>query len=389
MRIRQGEGEDSVPDDVRSPGCVGHRGGSGGLHESGELHPDLQGRGLMSSLVIESNSRIRPGLLPELDYSTLCSMSHCSDGMIRSTNGPDGFVSFEGSIAHVRFSDGSTINVIPEGFKSNDLSIMFNSIFGLDHVCESNGDLFELLIMLFIRDVSELFRKGLKFAYTLVQSNESSFKGRMLFSENLRENLVHKERVFVEYELFSSDRAENRVIKTTLELLLDRSQSGRSKRDIKTILTKLDDVPSSIDIHRDLGMIHLDRNMSDYIRVVSWCRVFIDSLGLAGFSKGHTSFAVVSSEKAIENAFVARISSQGRLNGSFSAKCDVNMISSAKGWAVISVRPIWFYYDRFSRRKVDNAKTLYESSPGYSVIPGRFGSNSWIQTVSRICLDKM
>lgn len=341
----------------------------------------------MSSLVIDSDQRIRPDLLPESDYCILQSMADSSGGLMRSVDGPGGFVSFEGSVVHIRFSDGGSIDVVPKGFERDDLSTMFHSIFGLEHAEESKGDLFELLVMLFVRDVSNLLRKGLKFAYTLIQSNETSFKGRMLFAENLRENLVHKERVFVEYELFSSDRAENRIIKTTLELLLDRSRSGRCRRDIKTLLTKLDDVPSSTDVHRDLGMVHLDRNMLDYISVMAWCRVFIESLGLAGSSKGRTSFAVVSSDTTIEDAFVARMSSQGRLDGSFSVRCDVDLVSTSKEWAVIMIRPIWFYYDRRSRRKLDDARLLYESSPGYSVIPETNSSDPWIQTVSRICLN--
>lgn len=296
-------------------------------------------------------------------------MALVSNGLFTvSGSGASEIIVPERCASHVRFADGFTMDTIPKGFGFSDTSRMLHEIFNLDYWEGQGEDMFEFLVMLYVRDVHSLLRKGMKFAYSLVQANEHSFKGRMLFAEHLRENLVHKERVYVEYELFSSDRAENRLIKSTLELLLKRSTSSRCRRDIKVLLTELEEIPSSDDVMRDLSRVNLDRNMVDYISVVSWCEVFLKALGLAGSSKGGKSFAVVADADRIMDAYVARMSSRGRQDGSYSPRCNVSMISDG-GVSTIAADVSWFYYDRRTRSQSRDAVLLYETAPGYRVIP--------------------
>ncbi|MDO5862372.1 MAG: hypothetical protein Q4Q58_06245 [Thermoplasmata archaeon] len=310
---------------------------------------------------------MRPGYIPVADVPDLGVIAASSNGLF--TISADGStITPMGCAGHIKFADGATLDTIPKGFGQSDTSRMLHEIFGLDYRAGEGEDMFEFLVMLFVRDVRELLRRGLKFAYSLVQANEHSFKGRMLFAEHLRENLVHKERVYVEYELFSSDRAENRLIKSTLELLLKRSTSSRSRRDIKVLLTELEEIPSSTDVLRDLSRVNIDRNMMDYISAVAWCGVFLKALGIAGSSKGGRAFAVLADAEQVFEAYVARASSYGREGGSFSARCDVSMTTEGDV-SVILADISWFYYDRRTKEQSRDAVLLYETAPGYRPIP--------------------
>ena len=337
----------------------------------------------MNRIVLENGARLDGKDLSDADAVVLGRMAEASSGMLRMT---DSGLSAGSCIAHMVFTDGTVVDVVPDGFEGWHPAAMLHSIFGLDNRRGEGEDLFEFLVMLFVRDVRDLLRRGLKSAYSLVQSNETSFKGRLLFAENIRENLVHKERVFVEYEVFSADRAENRLIRSTLEVLLKRSASPESRRDIKTLLTELDEIPPSPDVMRDLERVSLDRNMLDYISVMTWCGVFLRSFGIAGSAQGGTSFAVVCDAGPVEEAYVARVSSHGREDGSFSARCHVSMAQAGAGCAVMIARPEWFYYDRVRRTTVSDAESLYRTAPGYTVIPGRTRGGSRIQSIARHCL---
>ena len=326
----------------------------------------------MTSVLIEGEQPVHPDVeLPETDYNILRKMVPGAYGMMHTDgSGPGENIVFDRSAAHVRFGDGTVMDVVPAGFRKTDLSRMLHAVFGLDYRAGSGEDMFEFLVMLVIRDVNDLLRKGMKFAYSTVQRNETTFKGRLLFSENIRENLVHKERVFVEYELFSSDRPENRLIKSTLEILSKRTTGSRNRRDIKVLLTELEEIPSSKDVFRDLEKVNLDRNMIDYISVVKWCEVFLNALGVAGSSRGGTSFAVMTRFSALAEAYVAKMSSFGRMDGSFSPRCEVNMSSDCgEGAAVICVDVKWFYYDRRTKSQMRDAERLFETAPGYKAIP--------------------
>lgn len=297
-------------------------------------------------------------------------MAEGSAGSLRVTGvGCSAAVISDSHIVYAHLGGGDDVGIIPPGFPEGSVSRMLCGVFGLEPRPGEADDMFEFLVMLFISDVKGLLRKGLKFAYALVQANETSFKGRMLFSEHIRENLVHKERVFVEYELFSPDRAENRLIKSTLELLMNRSSSSTSRRDIKTLLTELEEIPASTDVLRDLERVNLDRNMTDYISVVSWCEVFLKALSIGGSSGGDAPFAVMVDSDALSAAYVGRMSSHRREDGSFSARCSVSLDTCDGKGSVILVDISWFFYDRRSRTQTKDAELLYATAPGYRVIP--------------------
>jgi 5-methylcytosine-specific restriction enzyme subunit McrC len=80
--------------------------------------------------------------------------------------------------------------------------------------------LLEIFIKMFLDEITILTKQGLKAAYTPIESNEKFYKGKLLASQNLKHNLINKERFFVRYDDFNIDRPENRLIKSTISFLL-------------------------------------------------------------------------------------------------------------------------------------------------------------------------
>lgn len=265
-------------------------------------------------------------------------------------------------IGHYGFHDGSEIDVIPDtkekhlNVSNRALTRMMYTIFGIRSGTD-DMNLFEFFVKVFLDDVKMLMRKGFRSAYSQIQGNETVFKGRLLFAENIRENLVHKERVYVEYELFTTDRPENRVIKGTLESLVKRSKDDRNMRDIKVMLMNLEDIPSPKDITRDMSACKIDRNMADYELPLMWCSVF---LGMRG-----KSFALLMDADEVFEAYVARVSSVG-MDGSMSVRCNSETVTDDV--SVTTVHITWQYRNRDGTVSED-AESMYMNAIGFARIP--------------------
>ena len=125
-------------------------------------------------------------------------------------------------------------------------------------------NVFEIFIRMFIDEVFLIVKRGLKRSYESVEENVNFFKGKMKFSQHIKLNHSHKERSFVEYDVFSLNRPENRLLKSTLLYLYKHSKSSRNRTDIKSLLNSFAEVEASSDYKSDFAKYVPDRNMKDY-----------------------------------------------------------------------------------------------------------------------------
>ncbi|NLL94823.1 MAG: hypothetical protein GX224_03590 [Thermoplasmatales archaeon] len=292
--------------------------------------------------------------------------------------------SAEGCIGHFVFRDGSTMDVTPliPSVKTDDgssrmLMEMLYPIFGMDTHGRSEENLFEFFVRVFTDTVSRLVARGMRSKYHLVSGNEKAFKGRIVFNEHIRQNYIHKERIYVEYENFSQNRPENRLIKATLEVLLRNTANDRNIKNIKALLLGMEDIPSSVNVDRDFEMCVMDRNMIDYVSPMLWCNVFLKGMGLGGASVGALSYALLVSTDEVFGAYVARMSSSSRADGMYQIRYDAEVLNEggAGGVSVIIIKLKWSFYDRRRDQSVTDAELLYMTAPGYRVIPDAGGGD--------------
>ena len=163
----------------------------------------------------------------------------------------------------ITMDDGTTIEILPKIFSHETitegkvkkllvdmLKTLRNAPFKSlqsTNVNIDKLDIFETFIRMFVDEVFYIVKRGLKCDYEAVQSNESLFKGKMVFAGQIKHNYAHKERSFVEYDEFNTNRAENRILKSTLSYLYKSTTSSKNKSDIKTLLNVFSDVDESKD----------------------------------------------------------------------------------------------------------------------------------------------
>ena len=111
--------------------------------------------------------------------------------------------------------------------------------------------LYEIFISMYIQEVRQLVKRGIKSAYISDEDNQNFLKGKLLINHHIKKNIVHKQRFYVAYDEFHSNRPENKLIKATLLKLLHVTQSSKNAKDIKQLLVAFEMVEPSINYNKD------------------------------------------------------------------------------------------------------------------------------------------
>lgn len=157
----------------------------------------------------------------------------------------------------------------------------------------SKMPLLEIFIFMFLEELAKLVQKGIKSDYVQKEENLKFLKGKLRISKQIKHNTIHKERFFVQYEEFSSDRVENRLIKTTLEYLYKKSKSNKNQQRIREFLFVFDEIKVSHNIKTDFEKIKLNRQMKDYEQVLLWCKTFLLENSFSPYKGNDIAFALL------------------------------------------------------------------------------------------------
>jgi 5-methylcytosine-specific restriction enzyme subunit McrC len=94
----------------------------------------------------------------------------------------------------------------------------------VDSVSEANLNkryysLLELYFDLFLDEVVVLLKQGLVKKYSRESSNTSALKGRIIFSRNIQQNLIHQERFHTSHQVFNYEHTINQILLKALRVL--------------------------------------------------------------------------------------------------------------------------------------------------------------------------
>ena len=223
----------------------------------------------------------------------------------------------------ITMADGTVIEILPKiaggDLSESDTKQIFLEMlktlkdvsfkdFNISSLRTDRISLLEVFIKMFIDEVAILTKQGLKAAYMPVEANERFYKGKMLVSQNIKCNLVSRERVFVRYDDFNINRPENRIIKSTLNFLIKTTGDGDNRRNAMRLLSFFDGVEYSRNVDADLSKCFADRSMNHYQKSISWCQVFLKGNSFTAFSGSAVALALLfPMEKVFESYIVAKL----------------------------------------------------------------------------------
>ncbi len=167
-------------------------------------------------------------------------------------------------------------------------------------------NLYEIFINMYLQEVRQLVKKGIKSAYVGQEDNLNYFKGKLLVNNHVRTNLVHKERFFVAYDEFHPNRPENKLIKSTLLKLQKLTKSSENSREIYRLLTFFEMADVSTNYEKDFSKVVIDRNTKDYALLMQWSKIFLMNQSFTTFSGQQDSKAILFPMESVYESFVAR-----------------------------------------------------------------------------------
>ena len=225
----------------------------------------------------------------------------------------------------ITMKDGTTIEILPKIYSETDrdesgirtkklLIDMLKTLRDVPYktlqtsnVNIEKMNVFEIFIRMFIDEMFFIVKRGLKHNYETVEENANFFKGKMKFSQQVRYNLAHKERNYVEYDAFTANRPENRLLKATLQYLYKHSLSPKNRNDIKILLGSFGEIEASVDYKTDFSKYIPDRNMKDYTTALMWSRVFLMGKSFTSFAGSEVAVALLFPMEKVFESYIATL----------------------------------------------------------------------------------
>jgi 5-methylcytosine-specific restriction enzyme subunit McrC len=222
----------------------------------------------------------------------------------------------------IRVPDGFQIEVLPKVGKAigggdaqaRQLLIeMLQCLDGFRHIQTDSAKLvavhmplLEVFIAEFLRTVEHIVNRGLRGDYACRQDNVFALRGKIQVAAHLRQNLCRRDRFFSEFDEFSNNRPENRLLHSALRQVLSWTASQAHQQLARELRFVFADIPESEQPLLDFQQVRLDRGMGHYADALAWARLILqDESPLTG-AGGHRAPSLLFPMEAVFEAFVAK-----------------------------------------------------------------------------------
>lgn len=135
----------------------------------------------------------------------------------------------------------------------------------------------ELCAAILSKGVSMQLKRGLGREYIENTEPLSSLRGRIEISESIKTRSMLKRQLVCSYDDFSENSYMNRIIKTTMELLLHADIAKARKKELRKLLVFFGNV-DLLDVHTINWKIQYNRNNQTYRMLISICYLVVKGL---------------------------------------------------------------------------------------------------------------
>lgn len=167
-------------------------------------------------------------------------------------------------------------------------------------------NLYEIFINMYLQEVRRLIKHGIKSAYIGQEDNLNVYKGKLLVEKHIKQNFIHKERFYVGFDEYQVNRAENKLIKSTLLKLQKLTSSMENSKEIRQLLTVFELVEPSTNYDKDFAKVVINRHTKDYEMLIKWSKVFLKDKSFTTFSGTESSRTLLFPMEKVFESYVAK-----------------------------------------------------------------------------------
>ena len=133
----------------------------------------------------------------------------------------------------------------------------------------------EWVIARFLAELDHIVQRGLCFNNQRVEEEQPFLRGQLNVMAQLRQPPGREHRFQTRHDVFTPDRAENRLLRSTLNLVCKQTTSADNWCSAHELSVRLAELPESRDIQSDFKDWGTDRLMTHYQAVRPWCEIIL------------------------------------------------------------------------------------------------------------------
>ena len=220
------------------------------------------------------------------------------------------------------------LNITPKMFKNKKNSLIDTSVFlffannaKIKKFMEEQKNFFETgskhlvhpLHIDLITKCKDLLNKGLLKSYVVNTENISAVRGKLLFQQQMVNDLMKKPKFFCEYDELEYDSTENRVLLQAMTIVERTSEIKDWKMKALDLAQKLSGVVNKVNVskaERQMMMRSYNRQNSRYKEIHQTCELLIEQEGVGNIYSGERSVVPIfynmnnEFERFVENLFL-------------------------------------------------------------------------------------
>ena len=135
----------------------------------------------------------------------------------------------------------------------------------------------ELCAAILARGISTQVKRGLGKEYIPKTEALSSLRGKIDITESIKTQALQRKQLVCSYDEFSNNSNMNRIIKSTVLLLIRADITKARKKELRKLLVFFDDV-DAIDLYSVNWNMQYNRNNQTYRMLISICYLVVKGL---------------------------------------------------------------------------------------------------------------
>ena len=149
----------------------------------------------------------------------------------------------------------------------------------VDNVSETNlkrryNSILDVYFEIYLKELEYLIKRGFIKKYKRKQSNQPALKGKLIFSQNIQKNLVHKEKFFCEHQVYNKNHLIHQVLLQGLMVIEDLKNSNLSDR-INKLMFEFEDVDKIKVTSNHFEKIIVNRKTQPYLKAINIAKMLI------------------------------------------------------------------------------------------------------------------
>jgi len=135
----------------------------------------------------------------------------------------------------------------------------------------------DLCAAILIRGISNQLKRGLGREYISETETIAAIRGKIEINESIKNQTMIRNQMTCTYDEFSVDSALNRIIKSTVMLLIKSDISKQRKKELRKLMVFFADV-SLVDVYAINWSVNYDRNNQTYRLLITICHLVVKGL---------------------------------------------------------------------------------------------------------------